>query len=349
MVGKSIQESSKILGSFDTDFINLSTSGKLDEIGKGGFRKIVIFLRLQQKVIKIIITKKYDLYYMTLTSSGAGFYKDFLVLVIFKLFRKKVIFHFHNKGVSKNQDKKIQNLLYKFTFRNTKAILLSQNLYQDIQKYVKPEDVFICPNGIPEIKTISAIIKKDTSKVCKLLFLSNMMEEKGVYILLEACNILKVKNINFECHFIGAWSDITEIDFKTKVEQLDLSESVFCHGKKYNEEKDAYFLNSDIFVFPTFYSLETFGLVNLEAMQYSLPIISTPEGGIPDIVIDGETGFLVPQKDALALADKIEFLISNPELRRKMGASGRKRYEEHFTLEKFENRMVEILKQAIEA
>jgi glycosyltransferase involved in cell wall biosynthesis len=59
------------------------------------------------------------------------------------------------------------------------------------------------------------------------------------------------------------------------------------------------------------------------------------------------TGFLVPQKDVQALADKLEILIKNPELRKQMGASGRKEYEEEFTLERFEGRMVEILKEVM--
>jgi glycosyltransferase involved in cell wall biosynthesis len=80
-------------------------------------------------------------------------------------------------------------------------------------------------------------------------------------------------------------------------------------------------------------------------MQFSLPIVSTFEGGIPDVVENGVTGFLVPQKDVEALADKLEILIKSPELRKQMGAAGRKKYEEEFTLERFEGRMVEILNE----
>ena len=69
---------------------------------------------------------------------------------------------------------------------------------------------------------------------------------------------------------------------------------------------------------------------------------------IPDVVEDGITGFLVPVKDAKSLAEKIEILIKDPELRMKMGKAGRKKYEEEFTLEKFENRIVEILNDVAE-
>jgi glycosyltransferase involved in cell wall biosynthesis len=88
-------------------------------------------------------------------------------------------------------------------------------------------------------------------------------------------------------------------------------------------------------------------LVNLEAMQFSLPIVTTFEGGIPDVVDNEVTGFLVPQKNIDILAEKLEILIQNPDLRQQMGEAGRKRYEEKFTLDKFERRMVEILGEVI--
>jgi glycosyltransferase involved in cell wall biosynthesis len=165
--------------------------------------------------------------------------------------------------------------------------------------------------------------------------------------LLDAVKDLKKKNIPFECHFVGAWSDITETLFKQKIEESGLSEVVFAHGPKYGADKYSYFQSADIFLFPTFYHYETFGIVNLEAMQHGLAIVSTPEGGIPDVVIDGETGFLVPQKNSKDLADKLELLIHQPELRTKMGMAGKKRFETNFTLDRFEKRFFDILKQAI--
>jgi glycosyltransferase involved in cell wall biosynthesis len=114
-----------------------------------------------------------------------------------------------------------------------------------------------------------------------------------------------------------------------------------------NEEKEAIFAKSDIFVFPTYYDNETFGLVNLEAMQAKLPIISTPEGGIPDMVEEGENGFIVSQKDAEALADKLEELIKDPQKRKEMGQKGYEKYQRAFTLQVFEERFTDILKKII--
>lgn len=110
-------------------------------------------------------------------------------------------------------------------------------------------------------------------------------------------------------------------------------------------QRAACFEQADIFVFPTFYHNESFPLVNLEAMQYKLPIVSTDEGGIRDIVEDGVTGFIVPKEDAAVLAKKIAVLVDDEGLRGKMGEAGYKRYKELFTLSIFETHFVQTLRK----
>lgn len=105
--------------------------------------------------------------------------------------------------------------------------------------------------------------------------------------------------------------------------------------------------DADIFAFPTFYSNECFPVVLLEAMQQCLPCVSTGEGGIPDIVENGVTGFIIPRKDADALAEKLSLLIDDAAMRRQMGVNGRKKYEREFTYSKFEHHLAGILNDFI--
>ncbi|MBB6612124.1 glycosyltransferase [Pontibacter sp. Tf4] len=344
MVGQFIKQSKVINTQFDADYINLTTSFSLDRIGKSDIRKYLTVLQIQVKILKALINRNYDLCYMSFTAKGAGFYKDLFVVAILKLFRKNIIYHFHNKGIAKSSKSRLNNLLYRIAFRNTRTILLSPHLYNDVAGYVDKKDVYFCANGIPETESE----KNPTRTImqpCKLLFLSNMMEEKGVLVLLEACKLLKDKGLDFECHFVGAWSDISEEMFTATVQEYNIQENIFAYGKKLNGDKKAFLQQADIFILPT--NNDCFPLVLLEAMEYGLPVISTPEGGIPDIVVNGENGFLVPQRDVKALVDKLSILMQEPDLRTKMGAAGRKRYEEFFTLGKFEQNMAEILEDAI--
>jgi glycosyltransferase involved in cell wall biosynthesis len=348
IVGKYIQSSTLINQQFCTHFINLATATKLTDSGNGGIKKIVGLLKIQLKIISALLHRKYDLCYVTLNSSGPAFYKELLIVTLLKVFRQKLIYHFHNKGVTRNNKNKINHLLYRFVFKNSRCIVLSPKLIYDIQPYVDSKNVFYCVNGISAIEDkIANMPLRKKSHVCSLLFLSNMLVEKGVLVLLDGCRLLKEKGLSFTCHFVGGWGDISEETFNSIVKKSNLSDVVRAHGPKYNQEKSQFYTNADIFILPTFYRNEVFPLVLLEAMQHGIAIVSTPEGGIPDIVIEEQTGFLVPQRDVQALAKKIELLILNPELREKMGIEGKKRFENLFTIEKFEKNFAGILKKAV--
>lgn len=345
IMGLYIKESEIINTNYDCNYIDLGTSKTIDEIGKKSIGKIFRYFAIIGAVFKALIIHRPAICYFAITVKGVGFYKDTLIVLLVKLFRIKLVYHLHNKGVSKRENKLLDNLLYRFVFKNSEVILLSPRLYPDIQKYVSLNEVHYCPNGVQFINsfTKSEIVKDRV----EILFLSNMIKKKGVYILLDACELLKRKNLNFYCTFVGGQGDITDQQFIDKVATKGLANHVKYVGKKLGNEKSDFFTKAHIFAFPTYYDHETFGLVNLEAMQYELPIVSTFEGGIPDVIENGLTGFLVPQEDSNELSEKLALLIQNKELREEMGKKGRIRYEQNFTLKHFENNLVTILNKCL--
>jgi len=348
VAGGFIKESTPINEVFDCTYINLATASSLADIGKSGFKKFFVIVRLWYKVVLALKSQNFKLCYLTINAKGPAWFKELGIVALVKLFQVPIIYHYHNKGVAENADSSFKKIMYRFQFKNAKTILLSPLLYQDIADFANELDVYYCPNGIPNATLISleATANKELNPTM-ILFLSNLIESKGVFVLLEACVLLKKKQIPFRCVFIGGEGDITASQFREKVSQLNLKAEVEYQGKKYGLEKEAAFTEAEIFAFPTYYHNETFGLVNLEAMQYALPVISTFEGAIPAVIIDGINGFLVPQQNVEALADKLEILLGDSQLRNEMGLAGKKMYEEKFTLEIFEKRMVTILQDAL--
>ena len=83
-------------------------------------------------------------------------------------------------------------------------------------------------------------------------------------------------------------------------------------------------------------------VVLMEAMARGLPVISTFHSGIPELVIDRKTGLLVHERDADALSEKLEYLITHPEMQKKMGQEGRKYVEAHYDINKLNDRLLEI-------
>ncbi|MDP4238380.1 MAG: glycosyltransferase family 4 protein [Bacteroidota bacterium] len=340
-VGLLIKESTLINNAFECRYINILASRKLNETGQTSYQKIFRFVGLWFQLLIEIIKKKPDICYMALTSTRAAFYRDVLLVALLRFFRIKRVYHLHNKGVKRCQRSKINRLLYRFVFKDADIIILSKLLYKDIKTYVPVSRVYICPNGVEETPANIKNRKIKPEDPVQILFLSNLILSKGIVVLLDACSLLKEKKIDFKCHLIGGEDELNAFQLNDYVKQKGLEEHVDYLGMKYGREKRAAFARADIFAFPT--CNDCFPLVLLEAMCDGLPVVSTFEGGIPDIVEEGITGFLVPQRNAKALAEKLEVLIKNPELRQQMGKAGRLKYKKEFTLEIFEQRLKNIL------
>ena len=442
MVSQYIKDSKLVNELHDCDFVNLSTSRRMDEIGKGGMKKILRFIGSYLSLFWKLLTHRYDLCYLAITCHGMGFLKDAPFVLLCKLFRRKVLIHQHNKGMSHCVHRWPYRWLMPLVYRNTRVMLLSWHLYDDIAAVVKREQVVICANGIPQItinederlkaaeqrliatesqvKSCGAAVKPESSLLTAhssslsnskqesshtdytestdgksltpllasggaainegerlkvngegfkvkgewvaamsatpspsgegwgeaphLLFLSNLIPSKGVCVLLDACRMLHERGLTFVCDFVGGETkEIDRATFEAAVKERGLQGIARYQGPKYGEEKERYFAEADIFVFPTFYYNECFPLVLLEAMQHRLPVVSSDEGGIPDIIQHGVNGYTVARKEAAPLAEALAQLITNPAQRREMGEAGYARYQELYTLEAFEHRFVERL------
>lgn len=375
MVGKYIKESECVNSAFECTFINPTTARNLEDVNKFRWKKVMDVVRLIGHIKDKIHEFQPDIVYFTANATGIPFYKDWLIVKAIKTSLLKeahrrpdgkvgqIVVHYHNKGVCTRQNKLVDNLLYRSFYKDIKVILLAESLYKDVEKYVKREDVMICPNGIPDLyhgkeriftnpARTNSIPDKDiththTPYTITILYLSNIMEEKGVWTLLDACRILKEQDVQFHCDFVGGWKDITLETFGARVDSLGLMGSVTAHGPKYGAEKLPFLKEADVMVFPTYYHNECFPLVLLEGMMHELPCISTDEGGIPAIIEDGKTGYIVKAKDSQLLASKIENLANDRPKCLNMGVAGRERFLNNFTQEIFENRITEILKQLV--
>ena len=365
MVSQYIKDSRLVNELHDCDFVNLSTSRRMDEIGKGGIKKLLRFVGAYFAVFFKLLTRRYDLCYLAITCHDKGFLKDAPFVLLCKLFGRKVLIHQHNKGMSGCVHRWPYRWLLPLVYRNTKVMLLSWHLYDDIAQVVKREQVVICANGVPPLQAVghwplavgsseddnvddnenddhttqelshadftdctedsclagninltqntqnsqngkslrpctsgvSAINDDDNvddnendddndnsqaptangqQLKASLLFLSNLIESKGVYVLLDACKVLKERGLSFVCDFVGGETkEISAEVFREAVATRGLEDYVTYHGPQYGEDKHRFFMNADVFVFPTYYYNECFPLVLLEATQWRLPLVSS--------------------------------------------------------------------------
>ncbi len=122
--------------------------------------------------------------------------------------------------------------------------------------------------------------------------------------------------------------------------KIGVHKHVFFMGRVTSNELKAYYKACEVFIMPS--RGEGFGIVFLEAMSFGKPVIGGNHGGTPDVIVEGETGFLVEYGDIDALADRLIRLLRDEDLRKRMGEAARRRVEENYTFEHFRKRLVEL-------
>lgn len=340
---KYVLDNKLINDEFIVDAINLHTSRSMAEMDKKPLLKICRMLRALFRTFILLIRNKYEFVYIALTCHGGGLLKDMSFIYLCKLFHCKIVFHQHNQGVRHDMDRAPYKWIYPSLYGNVKVILLSWNLYDDISRYVKKEDVYICPNGIPTIEDSIVQVKNE---VPHIFFLSNLLVEKGVYVLMDALAILKKKGLPFVCDFVGCeTAEINKYQFDEYSASVGIEDRVIYHGPKFGNDKELYWNMADIFVLPTLN--ECYPLVLIEAMQHSLPCIASDEGAISDIINNNETGLVFAKGDAKQLADCLEKILVDPALGKQLGMRGFERYKEELTIQKFNYNIYNIFNQIV--
>ncbi|KDE71865.1 glycosyltransferase family 4 protein [Fusobacterium necrophorum] len=128
---------------------------------------------------------------------------------------------------------------------------------------------------------------------------------------------------------------------------LNISEKVQFLGYIPNTDVATVINQMEIFVVPSIFNSESFGVAAIEAMACEVPVIVSDADGLKEVVVEGETGFIVPKKNYKEIAKKIKLLIDDEGLRKKLGKNGRKRVEKLYNWDKNVENMLEIYKEVI--
>lgn len=201
----------------------------------------------------------------------------------------------------------------------------------------------IIPYGLNVDKYINSPFKPIlTEKLCdknavKVLFTGRLVYYKGAEVLLKSFE--KV----YGCELFIVGTGILEDKLRDMASKMN--QKVHFLGVLSDEDLKAAFRDCDIFVLPSVANSEAFGIVQLEAMAYGKPVINTAlPTGVPFVSLHEKTGITVPPEDPKALAEAINTLASNNELREKYGIAAAKRVKENFLEQDVLNRIYEVLK-----
>jgi glycosyltransferase involved in cell wall biosynthesis len=169
-----------------------------------------------------------------------------------------------------------------------------------------------------------------------MIAVGRLISKKGFANLIRACELLAKGGKSFRCEIIGEGP--LENELRAQIEQLDLQNRVALSGAKPQREVRQRLAAASVFVLPSVVDaqggMDNLPTVIMEAMATGLPVISTNISGIPEMVVQNETGFLVQPGDAVALSGAMEKIIDDRQLTQKLGQAGYKRVQELFSIEK---------------
>jgi glycosyltransferase involved in cell wall biosynthesis len=341
LMNQYVAESLEIRQNFEVTVIGISYTANNDDLGKVRLGKIYKLFGYLIQLAKTLFNNRQDLVYFQISSSGNALVRDSAMVLLLKLFRIPVVYHIHAMDIGSGYRTWLKPF-YNFVFKKGHLIHLTEMAALDIPGKLG-SIVHVLPNTIPDRQ----VKKSSPEKKLRLLFISNLMQEKGIFDLLEICKMLRSVNVDFQLKIVGKEQDISVSDLKLKVIEMKLSGLVEILGPKYGSEKHLLIDQSDVLVFPTFYRKEVFPLVILEAMQAGLPAISYDHAGIPEVIDQNETGFIVPLRNTEIFAEKVAELAEDRALLMQMGKNARIKFMNSYHQKNFEKGLCQILRDTI--
>ena len=178
--------------------------------------------------------------------------------------------------------------------------------------------------------------------VAQILCVGRLVPAKGQHLLVKACHALKERGVAFHLTLVGAGPDRDSLE--ALATSLGIKDAVTFTGPVGQGDIHAYYDKADIFALPSF--AEGLPVVLMEAMAKGIPCVTTSITGIPELVHDGENGLLVAASDWEGLAERLQQLIKDPALRRRLGMAAREIVERDYDVWRNCDGMGEVFRQS---
>jgi glycosyltransferase involved in cell wall biosynthesis len=276
------------------------------------------------------------------TSAGLPFFEKSLFILIGRLFRKQVLLHLHggrfrdfweSAGIVK------RSLIRGLIKCNHALIVLSPGLREYLTKTVGCQTILhVLPNAV-KVETVAEELPADGKAI--FLYVGHLKAEKGLLDLCAAFQSLP-PDLAARCELrIMGMGDTPQNEnlVRDAFQTAGLTNVKFL-GLKVGSEKWRELIAADVFLLPS--HSEDLPLTLLEAMAVGLPVIVTAVGAIPEVVSEGENGFLIPTGSPDILAERMILMAEHPEMRKAFGSANRDKIEREHSFAKFEQELAVI-------
>ncbi len=297
---------------FGVKTVNTSYSSFDEQLGAVSLKKLWFYLKLQVYFFKVF---SHDIIYITPGQTFFGVVKYALYILGATLSRKQIIQHIHGNFLGKQYHllsgckKKIFHFLMSKT---DKGIVLSDSLRPNFEPFIEPNNIYSLKNFvIDELFFEDEVIKQKNYTDLRIVFLSNLMTEKGIFDLLEALLKLEQQKIPYKAKIAGNIAPENQAIAQEYFSKLKWTKYIGVVDKP---QKTKLLKWSNIFVLPTYYTMEGQPISILEAMASGNVVLTTPHAGIPDVFEHGVNGFFVKPQDPKTIVKQFYKLVDHKSL-----------------------------------
>jgi glycosyltransferase involved in cell wall biosynthesis len=277
------------------------------------------------------------------TSQGLGWLKDTFFVFMAKSFGCRIVLHMHGGNFDRLYDKKsrfMQNHTRRVMSLADAIIAVSTEWRRRLARIVPVDHIFALQNCI-DVDAISPHLTQRSSNVANALFLGRVGPRKGAFDLLEAMGRLKSRTCSLQVWIAGGEErQGDQVRAMARREELQLVDKCQLVGNVRGAEKAELLSKASLFVLPSYD--EGLPMAVLEAMAAGLAVVSSPVGGIPEVVRDGYNGFLITPGDIATLAEKLAILASDRHLCELMGQRSREIAQRELDVKLYIERLVAL-------
>ncbi|HCJ7271168.1 TPA: glycosyltransferase family 4 protein [Vibrio cholerae] len=271
----------------------------ISHMGKNKFHDLILFLLSIFRFTLICLKYKKIILHCHMSYNGS-FFRKLIFLIISNFFNNKTIIHLHGsefKDYFNRKSRLIKKMIIWTINKCDCFIVLSEGWREYIYSISGKNPVVI--NNYVDIRP--DLIHRESIDI---LFLGAFIKRKGIYELLSACSML---HYDYHLHLCGSGENnkVEEL-----INELNLKRKVTLHGWIGKDKKKELLSSCTVMVLPTYN--EGLPMTIIESMACEIPVLTTPVGAIPEIIIDGVSGYLVQPGDILNLAKKLDFILSSP-------------------------------------
>lgn len=275
-------------------------------------------------------------------SSRASFWRKSVVCLLARLARRPYLLHVHGSEFAEFYEECspwARRIVRGVLARAALVLALSEAWRTTLQQISPRARLDVLMNAVP-LPPLNEARRGENGRA-RVLFLGEVARHKGVLELARSFVPVAQQFPQLKLVFAGTGRAMEELRQLTR--ELELDGSVEFTGWLEAERKRAEYAGAALFVLPSY--VEGMPMALLEAMSWGLPTIATPVGGVPEIITDEVNGLLVAPGDTEALAAAIARLLSDPQLRQRLGAAARETIATRFSLDTAVGRLLEIYRR----